>query len=215
MTAIDRSPDASEVRRRLLRTAQGLAAFTVVYNLAEGAIAIVAALIADSGALLGFGLDSGIESISGSVLLWRVTVERQHPERAARVEHIAARAIGVSFLLLAAYVGYEATTALADHAEPDSSPIGIVLTASSLVVMPILARRKRHVAVALRSKAAEADSSQTWACVLLSAVVLVGLTLNALLGWWWADPVAAVAVVIFLVREGRAALTGDELDDCC
>jgi divalent metal cation (Fe/Co/Zn/Cd) transporter len=207
--------DARATRERLLRTAQGLAGFTVGYNLAEGVIAVIAAVIAGSGALLGFGLDSAIESISGSVLLWRLTVERQRPERAERVEHLAARAIGVSFLVLAAYVAYDAISALANREEPATSVVGIALTSISLVVMPVLARRKHHVAVALGSKAAEADTNQTWACVWLSAVVLVGLTLNAALGWWWADPIAALGVVGFLVLEGREALTNAELDDCC
>lgn len=210
-----RTAATSSNRARLLRLAQGLAVFTIAYNLAEGAVAIVAARIADSGALLGFGLDSGIESISGAVLLWRLTVERRSPERAERVEHVAARAIGVSFLTLAAYVAYDAVTALINRNEPETSIIGILLTASSLVVMPVLARRKHRVAVALGSKAAEADSNQTWACVWLSAVVLVGLALNATLGWWWADPIAALGVVVFLVLEGREALTADTLADCC
>jgi divalent metal cation (Fe/Co/Zn/Cd) transporter len=207
--------DARATRERLLRTAQGLAVFTVGYNLAEGVIAVIAAVIAGSGALLGFGLDSAIESISGSVLLWRLTVERQRPEGAERVEHLAARAIGVSFLVLAAYVAYDAISALANREEPATSVVGIALTSISLVVMPVLARRKHHVAVALGSKAAEADTNQTWACVWLCAVVLVGLTLNAALGWWWADPIAALGVVGFLVLEGREALTNAELDDCC
>jgi divalent metal cation (Fe/Co/Zn/Cd) transporter len=207
--------DPRASRERLLRTAQGLAVFTVGYNLAEGVIAVIAAVIAGSGALLGFGLDSAIESISGSVLLWRLTVERQRPERAERVERLAARAIGVSFLILAAYVAYDAISALVNREEPATSVVGIALTAISLVVMPVLARRKHHVAVALGSKAAEADANQTWACVWLSAVVVVGLALNAALGWWWADPIAALGVVGFLVMEGREALTSDELDDCC
>jgi len=216
--ATDHTQHAAAVgteRGRLLRTAQGLAIFTIAYNLAEGLIAITAAVIAGSGALLGFGLDSGIESISGSVLLWRLTAERRDPERAERVEHVATRAIGISFLVLAAYITYDAVNALATRDEPDSSIIGIVLTATSLIVMPVLARRKHRVAVALGSKAAEADSNQTWACVWLSAVVLVGLILNAALNWWWADPVAALGVVGFLILEGREALTSDELDDCC
>jgi len=202
-------------RQHLLRTAQGLAIFTVAYNLAEGVMAIVAAVLAGSGALLGFGLDSGVESISGSILLWRLTVERQQPERADRVERVAASAIGISFLILAAYVAFDAITTLVNHDEPDASVIGIVLTATSLIVMPALATRKRRVAVALGSRAAEADSNQTWACVWLSAVVLIGLAVNATLGWWWADPVAALVVVGFLVREGRETLTANALDDCC
>lgn len=202
-------------RARLLVVAQRLAVFTIVWNVTEGIVAITAASLANSQALVGFGLDSAVESISASVLLWRLHAERRNPERADRVEHLATRVIGVSFLLLAAFVAYDAVTALVDQQEPDASIIGIALTATSLIVMPILAVRKRRVALALASKAAEADSNQTWACVWLSAVVLVGLVLNAVFGWWWADPVAAMGVVVFLVIEGRGALTADGLDDCC
>lgn len=202
-------------RVRLLVVAQRLAVFTIVWNVTEGIVAITAASLANSQALVGFGLDSAVESISASVLLWRLHAERRNPERADRVEHLATRVIGVSFLLLAAFVAYDAVTALVDQQEPDASIIGIALTATSLIVMPILAVRKRRVALALASKAAEADSNQTWACVWLSAVVLVGLVLNAVFGWWWADPVAAMGVVVFLVIEGRGALTADGLDDCC
>ncbi|MFN3254302.1 MAG: cation diffusion facilitator family transporter [Ilumatobacter sp.] len=202
-------------RSRLLVIAQRLAIFTIAWNVTEGIVAITAATLANSQALIGFGLDSAVESISASVLLWRLNVERRNPERAERVEHIATRVIGVSFLLLAAFVAYDAINALVDNNEPDTSIIGIALTATSLMVMPILARRKKRVAIALASKAAEADSNQTWACVWLSAVVLGGLVLNAAFGWWWADPIAALGVVVFLGLEGREALTADSLDDCC
>jgi len=164
-------------------------------------------------ALAGFGLDSAVESISAAVLLWRLGAERRDPERVDRVERLAVRAIGISFLVLASFVAYEAIRSLVLHHEPDASPVGIALTLVSLVVMPILARRKRHVAVALPSRAAEADSAQTRA--YLSAVVLTGLALNAVFGWWWADPIAALGVVVFLLREGRGALTTEHLDDCC
>ncbi len=166
-------------------------------------------------ALAGFGLDSAVESISATVLLWRLGAERRDPERVDRVERLAVRAIGISFLVLASFVAYEAIRSLVLHHEPDASPVGIALTLVSLVVMPVLARRKRHVAVALASRAAEADSAQTRACAYLSAVVLTGLALNAVFGWWWADPIAALGVVVFLLREGRGALTTEHLDDCC
>jgi divalent metal cation (Fe/Co/Zn/Cd) transporter len=202
-------------RNILLARAQRLGVFTVAWNLVEGVVALGAAWVAGSRALTGFGLDSAVESISASVLLWRLGAERRDPERAERVEHIATRAIGASFLLLAAFVAYEAVRSLALQEEPDASPVGIALTALSLLVMPVLARRKRRVADALGSRAARADSAQTSACAWLSAVVLTGLVLNALLGWWWADPVAALGVVMLLVNEGREALTADTLDDCC
>lgn len=202
-------------RTHLLARAQRLGVFTVAWNTVEGAIAITAAWLAGSRALAGFGLDSAIESTSASVLLWRLSAERSNPERANQVERTATRLIGASFMLLAVFVAYEAIRALALHEDPDASPVGIALTAISLVVMPLLARAKRRVAVALDSDSARADSAQTLACASLSAVVLAGLVLNATLGWWWADPIAALGVVVILVREGRGALTTERLDDCC
>ncbi|MBI3257413.1 MAG: cation transporter [Actinobacteria bacterium] len=203
---------AQPTRSVLLGRAQQLAGFTVAYNLAEGAIAIGAGFAAGSQALVGFGFDSGIESISAAVLLWRIGVERREPERAERVERTAERLIGISFIILGAYVAFEAITDLINSERPDTSVIGLVLTAFSLIVMPLLARRKHRVADALGSNAARADAAQTMACVWLSAVVLIGLALNAALGWWWADPVAALAVVLLLLSEGREALSGDDVD---
>ena len=202
-------------REALLVRAQRLGRFTVGWNVAEGFIAITAAIIAGSSALLGFGLDSFVESLSAGVLLWRLGAERRNPERADQVERIATKIIGASFIVLATIVAYEAIHTLASRTRPDTTPIGIALTAVSLVVMPILAHHKRQVAVALASKAAEADSAQTTACAYLSAIVLAGLALNTLLDWWWADPVAALVVVAFLLNEGRHALTTGQLDDCC
>lgn len=202
-------------RGALLCHAQRLGVFTVTWNVLEGVIAIAAAWVAGSRALAGFGLDSAVESISATVLLWRLGAERRNPERVERVERIALRAIGVSFLVLATYIGYEAVRSLIVQDKPDASPVGIALTLVSLAVMPLLARRKRRVAIALGSRAAQADSAQTRACAYLSAVVVTGLILNAAFHWWWADPVAALAVVVFLLNEGREALTTGNLDDCC
>jgi divalent metal cation (Fe/Co/Zn/Cd) transporter len=199
----------------MLSVARRLAVFTVGWNVAEGVVALVAAWVAGSRALTGFGLDSAVESISATVLLWRLGVERRDPERAELVERRALRGIGVSFLILAAFVAVESVRALWLREEPRASAVGIALTAVSLVVMPLLARRKRRVAVALGSRAAEADSAQTRACAYLSAVVLAGLVLNAAFGWWWADPLAALGVVAFLVAEGREALSAEHVDDCC
>jgi divalent metal cation (Fe/Co/Zn/Cd) transporter len=206
---------ATTERRVLLARSQRLAVFTIAWNLVEGVVAIAAALIASSRALIGFGLDSAIESISATVLLWRLSAEMRDPARAERVEQRATKAIGISFLLLAAFVAADSIRSLIGHHEPDASPVGIVLTAISLVVMPLLATRKRHVAIALGSRAAQADSNQTWACATLSAVVLAGLALNAALGWWWSDPVAALGVAVLLIHEGRETLTADHVDDCC
>jgi divalent metal cation (Fe/Co/Zn/Cd) transporter len=202
-------------RTTLLRRARWLAVFTVVWNLAEGAVAMVAAGLAGSRALIGFGVDSLVESASAAVLIWRLGVEQRAPERAELVERRALRIIGVTFLALAALVGVESVRSLLAGDQPDVSRIGIVLTVVSLIVMPVLARAKQRVGRELDARSVEADSQQTMACVYLSAVVLAGLAANAAFGWWWADPVAALGVVAFLVAEGREALEAEHVDDCC
>ena len=149
------------------------------------------------------------------MLIWRLRIEQVDPARAEHAEQRALTLIGYAFLGLAVLVGVESIRALVTGARPDTSVIGIVLTAVSLIVMPVLARAKRQVGVELGTRSITTDSQQTMACVYLSAIVLVGLSLNALFGWWWADPVAALAVVAFLVNEGREALEADHVDDCC
>jgi divalent metal cation (Fe/Co/Zn/Cd) transporter len=206
---------STERRETLLHRALWLAVFTVGWNLVEGVVAITAAALAGSRALVGFGVDSFVESISAAVLIWRLRVEQRSPERAEQVEQRALRLIGLAFLALAAVVGVESVRSLVAGDRPDSSAIGIALTALSLLVMPILARAKRRTGEELGQRSVTADSAQTRACAYLSAVVLAGLALNAAFGWWWADPVAALAVVAFLVQEGREALEGEHLDDCC
>jgi divalent metal cation (Fe/Co/Zn/Cd) transporter len=190
-----------------------LAYFTVAWNLVEGLVAIWAAIAAGSDALLGFGLDSGVESLSGMVLIWRLNIERKDIERAEEVEDKALKLIGISFFALAGFVGYESLTTLLKAERPETSWVGIAVTTLSLIVMPILARRKERVGKAMGSRAVLADSAETWACVYLSGVVLAGLALNASFGWWWADPVAALAVVGFLVKEGREAFSDDDHHD--
>ena len=194
----------------MIRRGRLLEYLTVGWNLAEAVIAIGAGVVAGSTALIGFGLDSVIESVSGVVLLWRLQVGPEGEQREQR----ALKLVGVSFLLLAAYVGWEAAGALLRRQEPDSSPVGIVLAAVSLVVMPILARAKRRVAAGLGSAALEADSRQTDLCAVLSAILLGGLVLNSVLGWWWADPVAALVMVPVILAEGVRALRGERCDDC-
>lgn len=202
-------------RERLVRRALWLAVFTVVWNLGEGAIAMLAAAAAGSQALVGFGVDSFVESASASVLIWRLLVERRAPARAEQVEQRALRVIGLTFLVLAGLVCIESIRSLASREQPDASAIGIALTTVSLIVMPVLARAKRRVGRDLGVRSVEADSRQTQACVYLSAVVLGGLVVNAALGWWWADPVAALGVVAFLVAEGRSTLRADHVGECC
>lgn len=206
---------SSARRHSLLRRALWLAVFTVSWNLVEGVVAITAAALAGSRALIGFGIDSFVESISAGVLIWRLRVEQRDPHRAEEVEARALRLIGWAFLALAALVGVESVRSLLAGDRPDTSVVGIVLTSVSLAVMPVLARAKRRVGTELGERSVTADSAQTRACAYLSAVVLAGLGLNAAFGWWWADPLAALGVVAFLVHEGREALAAEHLDDCC
>jgi divalent metal cation (Fe/Co/Zn/Cd) transporter len=188
---------------------------TVGWNIVEGIIAITAAVAAGSVALLGFGIDSFVESLSGGVLIWRLRAEagtRNH-EEIESIEHRARKLVAVSLFALAVYVAIDAGKALWLGEKPDVSIVGIVLTAVSLVVMRWLARAKRKAARDLGSRALEADAFQTTACVWLSVITLGGIALNGLFGWWWADPVAALGMTYFIVREGREAWKGR--DDCC
>lgn len=178
---------------------------TLGWNLGEAAVAIGAGVFAGSTALLGFGIDSLIESLSGSVLLWRLS----HGEKGERREQMARKLVGVSLLILAAYVAFEAVESLVKQEPPAASYVGIGLALLSVIVMPVLARAKRRVAASLSSRAMHADSRQTDICAYLSAILLIGLGANALFGWWWADPVAAVAMVPIIGKEGIEAMRGE------
>lgn len=197
-------------RAELIKRGILLEYFTIGWNLLEGAVAVGAGIIAGSPSLVGFGFDSFIESTSGTALLWRLQVD--DVETRERREQIALRLVGVSFLLLAAYVAYDSITTLIWRETPDSSFIGITILVISLIIMPILARAKRRVAVQIQSRALEADSKQTDLCVYLSAISLGGLALNAAFGWWWADPVAALIMIPIIVNEGIQGLRGEA---CC
>jgi divalent metal cation (Fe/Co/Zn/Cd) transporter len=201
---------ATRDRAHLLRRGLRLEYLTVGWNLVEGLIAIGAGLAAGSVALIGFGIDSFVESGSGSVLIWRLRAEATggaDEERVELVERRAERLVGLSFLVLGAYVGYVALQTLVARDEPAASPVGIALTILSLALMLWLARAKRRTGEALASRALIADSQQTFACWYLSATTLAGLALNAVFGLWWADPVAALVIVLFLVR-GRRGVAG-------
>ena len=205
----------SLTRGALLRRGLLLEYLTVGWNIVEGLIAVAAGLMSGSIALVAFGIDSFVETISGLVLIWRLrTEERGQLDEVAleRVERRAEVLVGVAFLILAAYVAFESVRTLLAAEAPEASPIGIILTAVSIVVMLWLARAKRETGEALGSRALIADSKQTRACWYLSAVALAGLALNAVLGGWWADPVAALAIAVLLVREGREALSGQDDD---
>ena len=186
--------------------------FTIGWNLIEGLVAVGSGIVAGSPSLIGFGFDSFIESTSGVALLWRLRVDDEHLRE--RREQIALRLVGVCFLLLATYILFDSVKTLYYREAPELSVIGIGVTVVSLVVMPILAHKKRKVAKQIKSKALEADSRQTDLCVYLSAITLGGLVLNGMFGWWWADPIAALLMTTIIVKEGIEALRGETCDDC-
>ena len=197
-------------REESLRKGKRLEYLTLLWNSVEAVVAVGSGVLAGSTALVGFGVDSLIESSSGAVLLWRLSEKEGGDSR----EGLALRLVGYSFLALAAWVGWDAAKALLRKEAPEESIVGIVLAAVSLIVMPILARAKRKVAGELGSRALEADSRQTDICAYLSAILLVGLGLNAALGWWWADPMAGLAMVPIIGWEGVGALRGEVCSDC-
>jgi divalent metal cation (Fe/Co/Zn/Cd) transporter len=194
-------------RRRLGRRAQLLAGTSVTYNVVEAVVAITAGLVAGSVALVGFGLDSVVEVSSGLIILWQF----RHPMPENR-ERRALRLMALSFFALAGYVTFESARTLLGGHEPAPSPVGIGLAIASLIVMPFLSWSQRRTGRALGSNAVVADSTQTLLCTYLSAVLLIGLVLNATLGWSWADPVAGLVIAAVAVREGREAWRGE---GCC
>ena len=198
-------------RLEFARRGKRLEYFTIAWNSLEGLVAIIAGAFAGSISLVGFGLDSLIEVTSGGALLWRMRAESDAAQR-EKVERITLRIVGVCFIALAGYVAFEAAMALIYKEPAERSTVGIALAAVSLVVMPILARAKRRVSAALASAAMAADARQTDFCTYLSAILLGGLLLNALVDWWWADPVAALVMVPFIAYEGSEALRGKT---CC
>ena len=181
---------------------------TIAWNIIEGLVAVTSGVVSGSIALVGFGVDSFIETSSGGILLWRLRAERRGEDR-EKVERAALKLVGGSFLLLAAYVAIDSIKSLIEREAPERSLVGIVLAVLSMIVMPWLAHAKRKTAGRLSSAALHADSRQSSLCMYLSAFLLGGLLLNALLGWWWADPIAALCMVPIIVNEGREALKGD------
>lgn len=206
----------ADARAQLVARSRWLNLATLAYNALEGIIAIAAGLAAGSVALVGFGIDSGIELAASCVALWRLGADADHARR-ERVERISHRLIGALFMALALYVAVDSTLSLWNREAPHESPVGIALAAASVLVMPMLARAKRTVGIALGSRALTAEATQTSLCMWLSAILLVGLGLNALVGWWWADPVAALVMVPIIAREGVEGLRGAPActDGCC
>ena len=207
---------ASMDRAALVRRGLWLNYATLGYNTLEGIVAVASGFLAGSIALVGFGVDSIIEVVSAGAAQWRLRADLD-PVRREKVERITVRAIGAGFIALAIYVAYDAVRALLLREAPDESRVGIGLAALSLIVMPLLARAKRRVAVGLGSRALHADARQTSLCTYLSAILLGGLVLNAFLGWWWADPIAALVMVPIIAKEGAEGLRGEThgSDECC
>jgi divalent metal cation (Fe/Co/Zn/Cd) transporter len=198
-------------RREIAQRGKRLEYFTIAWNSLEGLVGVIAGLVAGSISLIGFGLDSFIEVTSGATLLWRMSVDAD-VERRERNEKLSLKIVGVCFIALAAYIAYEAVSDLIAREAPAHSIPGIVLACASLIVMPILSRAKKKVGSDLGSLAMHADARQTDFCVYLSVILLAGLVLNATLGWWWADPIAALIMVPLVAKEG---LEGVKNQACC
>lgn len=193
-----------ERRTRLHRRVKFIVGFTITWNVIEAVIALSAGAVASSAALIGFGLDSVIEVASAAAIAWQFT--RKEPER---WEKPTVRVIGIAFFALAAYVTVDALLALTGLRDPDHSPVGIGIAVASLIVMPALAWFEFRTGRELGSKSVQADAKQLLLCIYLSGTVLVGLLLNSLFGWAWADSIAALVVAVLAIREGIEAWRGD------
>jgi divalent metal cation (Fe/Co/Zn/Cd) transporter len=213
MRVAPRERDDAGSRKADLNRGLRLEAFSISWNVLETVVGLVAGVAAGSVALVGFALDSVIEASSASVLVWRLRSESSGNRSPEEAERRAIRLVAFAFFALAAYVGVRAVYDLVTEARPEESTVGIVLALISLVVMPLLAWRKRVVARELHSRALQADSKQTTLCTYLSAFLLVGLLANSLFGWWWADPAAGIAIALVAVNEGRELWNAEEL--CC
>lgn len=202
-------------RAALARRGKQLEFLTLAWNGIEGGASLVAALLAGSTSLLAFGVDSLIEVSSALVLIWRLS-EDVTPENRRRAERVSLRIVGYCFVALAIYVAVEASKSLLVREQTARSPLGIAVAIASIIVMPLLAREKRRVAVGIRSEALAADAKQTDICAYLAMILLLGLGLNALFGWWWADAVASLGMTPIIATEGVRALKGKQCcDDAC
>jgi len=206
-------PSAISDRSAIVARGRRLEYLTIAWNGFEAAVALIAGLAAGSVALVGFGMDSVIETGSALILLWRLRSDGDSAQR-EQAERVARRLVGTCFLLLAAYVTLESAYALWTREHAERSIAGILIAIAAVVVMPLIGRAKRRVAVELGSGALHSDSRQADFCAYLSAILLVGLLLNTLLGWWWADPVAALVMVPIIAREGVQGVRGEACDDC-
>lgn len=198
------APMTAARRSTLHRRVRFIVGFTISYNVIEAIVAIWAGTLASSAALIGFGLDSVVEVLSAAAIAWQFT--RKDPER---WEKVTVRAIGLAFFALAAYVTVDAVMSLISQEGPEHSPLGLGITALSLIVMPLLVWFEVRTGRELESKSVMADAKQLILCIYLSGAVFIGLILNTLFGWWWADSVAALVVAVLAIREGIEAWRGD------
>jgi divalent metal cation (Fe/Co/Zn/Cd) transporter len=198
-------------RQHAVQRGRKLEHFTIAWNSLEALVSLIAGMIAGSVSLVGFGMDSLIEVVSGTTLLWRLHHDQGELGR-ERAERITLRIVGGCFLGLATYISFEAASSLIRHGAPEKSIPGIVIAALAVVVMPFLGRAKRKVATEIGSGALRADAKQADFCAYLSAILLVGLLLNALAGWWWADPAAALVMVPIIAKEGVNGLRAKSCD---
>ncbi len=203
------APLTEHQRDDLIRRAKALSWLSLAYMSAEGAIAIAAALLAGSVALLGFGLDSVIEALASIIVIWRFTGTRRLSEAA---EHRAGRLVAVTFFLLAPYIAQDAIRTLINGEHPASSWLGVGLSSSSIIVMPLLGKAKQRIGQQLGSGATAGEGAQNLLCAYLASGVLIGLALNLAFSLWWADPAAALGIAALAVHEGREPWRGG---DCC
>ena len=196
------------VNKDLHKKALNLSYFTVGYNVIEGIVSILAALLSNSIALFGFGLDSFVESFSGIIMMWRFKKKRL-PKEEERIEKRAVRLVGCTFFILAFYVSFESIRKLYQFEAPNPSILGIIIATLSIIIMPILSHMKYQTGKLLKSRSLIADSKETLACAALSIALLIGLGLNYFLGLWQADPVIGVVIAAFLIREGYESLMGE------
>ncbi len=200
-------------RSQLLERGRSLEYFTVAYNTLEGVVSVIAGFVAGSVSLVGFGLDSLIEVTSGAAVLWRLHHDWNVSRREA-VERMTLRIVGWCFVALAVYVAVDSGWTLVEHDKPERSILGMAVAAVSVIVMPLLARAKRRIAAGIGSAAMKADSKQADFCAYLSAILFGGLVLNATLGWWWADPVAALLMAPIIAKEGVDGIRGKGCAEC-
>ena len=193
----------------LHKKALNLSYFTVVYNIIEGIVSILAASLSGSIALLGFGLDSFVESFSGFIMIWRFKKKRS-PKEEEKIEKLAVKLVGYTFFILAIYVSFESIKKLYYTEVPNPSILGIIIAALSIIIMPILSHMKYQTGKLLKSRSLIADSKETLACAALSIALLIGLGLNYFLGLWRADPIIGLIIAIFLLREGYESFNREE-----